>query len=236
MTPPTLNAMSSVRRFMMLSSHVIRSGIGRTSHRAPSSTQQLRAQRPLLGRDLSPQRRDASQEPATRLARREGPTTESSSCARSVRSVVRSLHRSNPRTGTPRGSLPMDVSQPVPRPPGSVAGRSTPPRIASTSGAGAAGDWRWRCACPSSGSATRLLAGHPIVPSLPAILRERPEWSLLSVLVTVIAVRVMLVPAIGAGRSPHTVVRPRRLRRCDSPTWSVPPTPIARRSTRSTCS
>ncbi|MDP2292928.1 MAG: AAA family ATPase [Actinomycetota bacterium] len=68
----------------------------------------------------------------------------------------------------------------------------------------------WRLALascvPIMWVAARVLSGHPIVPSVPTFLRERPEWLLLSVLVTVLAI-ALIVPAVAAGRSPHTVVR-----------------------------
>ena len=53
----------------------------------------------------------------------------------------------------------------------------------------------------------RELSGNPVRPGLPAIIRESPELALLVVLMSVMML-LMLVPYIGAGRSPHTVLRP----------------------------
>lgn len=53
----------------------------------------------------------------------------------------------------------------------------------------------------------RELSGNPVRPGLPAIIRESPELALLVVLMSVMLL-LMLVPYIGAGRSPHTVLRP----------------------------
>ncbi|MBU6315395.1 MAG: AAA family ATPase [Acidobacteria bacterium] len=53
----------------------------------------------------------------------------------------------------------------------------------------------------------RELSGNPVRPGLPAIIRESPELALLVILMSVMML-LMLVPYIGAGRSPHTVLRP----------------------------
>ncbi|MFM7687016.1 MAG: AAA family ATPase [Actinomycetota bacterium] len=53
----------------------------------------------------------------------------------------------------------------------------------------------------------RELSGNPVRPGLPNIIRESPELALLVVLMSVMML-LMLVPYIGAGRSPHTVLRP----------------------------
>ncbi len=53
----------------------------------------------------------------------------------------------------------------------------------------------------------RDLSGNPVSFGLPAIIRDSPELSLLVVLMMVM-VLMMLIPYVGAGRSPHTVLRP----------------------------
>jgi len=53
----------------------------------------------------------------------------------------------------------------------------------------------------------RELSGNPVRPGLPAIIRQSPELALLVVLMSVMML-LMLVPYIGAGRSPHTLLRP----------------------------
>jgi ATP-dependent Zn protease len=53
----------------------------------------------------------------------------------------------------------------------------------------------------------RELSGNPVRPGLPAIIRDSPELSLLVILMGVMML-MMIVPYIGAGRSPHTVLRP----------------------------
>lgn len=53
----------------------------------------------------------------------------------------------------------------------------------------------------------REFSGNPVSPGLPAIIRESPELALLVVLMAVM-MSMMLIPYIGAGRSPHTVLRP----------------------------
>ena len=54
---------------------------------------------------------------------------------------------------------------------------------------------------------TRELMGNPVKPGLPAIIRDSPEISLLIVLMAVM-MSMMILPYIGAGRSPHTLLRP----------------------------
>jgi ATP-dependent Zn protease len=53
----------------------------------------------------------------------------------------------------------------------------------------------------------RELIGNPVGFGPPTIIRESPELSLLVVLMAVM-VLMMLIPYLGAGRSPHTVLRP----------------------------
>ena len=53
----------------------------------------------------------------------------------------------------------------------------------------------------------RELSGNPVRPGMPAIIRDSPELALLVVLMAVM-MSLMLIPYIGAGRSPHTVLRP----------------------------
>jgi ATP-dependent Zn protease len=53
----------------------------------------------------------------------------------------------------------------------------------------------------------RELSGNPVRLGLPAIIRESPELALLVVLMSVMML-LMLVPYLGAGRSPHTLLRP----------------------------
>lgn len=53
----------------------------------------------------------------------------------------------------------------------------------------------------------RELSGNPVHPGLPAIIRNSPELTLLVILMAVM-MSLMLVPYIGAGRSPHTLLRP----------------------------
>ena len=53
----------------------------------------------------------------------------------------------------------------------------------------------------------RELSGNPVRPGLPAIIRQSPELALLVVLMSVMML-LMLVPYLGAGRSPHTLLRP----------------------------
>ena len=53
----------------------------------------------------------------------------------------------------------------------------------------------------------REFTGNPVSPGLPAIVRDSPELTLLVILMGVM-MSMMLIPYIGAGRSPHTVLRP----------------------------
>ena len=53
----------------------------------------------------------------------------------------------------------------------------------------------------------REFTGNPVSPGLPAIIRDSPELALLVILMGVM-MGMMLIPYIGAGRSPHTVLRP----------------------------
>ena len=53
----------------------------------------------------------------------------------------------------------------------------------------------------------RELTGHPVSPGLPPIVRNSPELTLLVVLLALMA-GLALLPYLGAGRSPHTVLRP----------------------------
>lgn len=53
----------------------------------------------------------------------------------------------------------------------------------------------------------RWFTGDPVHPGLPAIIRNSPELSLLVVLL-VLMFGMMLLPYVGAGRSPHTLLRP----------------------------
>ncbi|MEI8238386.1 MAG: AAA family ATPase [Actinomycetota bacterium] len=53
----------------------------------------------------------------------------------------------------------------------------------------------------------REFSGNPVSPGLPTIITKSPELALLVVLMGVM-MAMMLVPYIGAGRSPHTVLRP----------------------------
>ena len=53
----------------------------------------------------------------------------------------------------------------------------------------------------------RELSGDPIRPGLPAIVRDSPEITLLIVLLGLMGA-LAVVPYIGAGRSPHTLLRP----------------------------
>ena len=52
----------------------------------------------------------------------------------------------------------------------------------------------------------RWFSGNPVKPGLPAIVRNSPEISLLIVLLALMFL-MMLVPYLGAGRSPHTLLR-----------------------------
>ena len=54
----------------------------------------------------------------------------------------------------------------------------------------------------------REFSGNPVSPGLPAIIRESPELSLLAVMM-VIMLSMMVVPMMVAGRSSHTVLRPK---------------------------
>jgi len=54
----------------------------------------------------------------------------------------------------------------------------------------------------------REFSGNPVSPGLPAIIRESPELSLLAVMM-VIMLSLMVVPMMVAGRSSHTVLRPK---------------------------
>ena len=54
----------------------------------------------------------------------------------------------------------------------------------------------------------REFSGNPVSPGLPAIIRESPELSLLAVMM-VIMLGMMVVPMMVAGRSSHTVLRPK---------------------------
>ncbi len=53
----------------------------------------------------------------------------------------------------------------------------------------------------------RQFTGNPVSPGLPAIVRDSPELTLLVILMGLM-MGMMLIPYIGAGRSPHTVLRP----------------------------
>ena len=54
----------------------------------------------------------------------------------------------------------------------------------------------------------RELGGNPVSPGLPAIIRNSPELSLLA-LMMLIMLALMLVPMMAAGRSSHTMLRPK---------------------------
>ena len=54
----------------------------------------------------------------------------------------------------------------------------------------------------------REFSGNPVSPGLPAIIRDSPELSLLAVMM-VIMLSMMVVPMMVAGRSSHTVLRPK---------------------------
>ncbi len=53
----------------------------------------------------------------------------------------------------------------------------------------------------------REFSGNPMRLGMPAIIRDSPELALLVILMTVM-MSLMFIPYIGAGRSPHTVLRP----------------------------
>ena len=53
----------------------------------------------------------------------------------------------------------------------------------------------------------RELSGDPVRPGLPAIVRESPELTLLVVLLGLMGM-LALLPYLGAGKSPHTLLRP----------------------------
>ena len=53
----------------------------------------------------------------------------------------------------------------------------------------------------------RELSGNPVQPGMPAVIRDSPELALLVVLMSMMML-LMLVPYVGAGRSPHTLLRP----------------------------
>jgi len=53
----------------------------------------------------------------------------------------------------------------------------------------------------------RELSGDPVRPGLPAIVRESPELTLLVVLLGLMGA-LALLPYLGAGKSPHTLLRP----------------------------
>ncbi|CAB4889722.1 unannotated protein [freshwater metagenome] len=53
----------------------------------------------------------------------------------------------------------------------------------------------------------RELIGNPVSPGLPSIVRNSPELSLLVVLLVLMA-SMTLIPYLGAGKSPHTILRP----------------------------
>ena len=53
----------------------------------------------------------------------------------------------------------------------------------------------------------RELSGDPVRPGLPAIVRESPELTLLVVLLGMMGM-LALLPYLGAGKSPHTLLRP----------------------------
>jgi cell division protease FtsH len=53
----------------------------------------------------------------------------------------------------------------------------------------------------------REFSGNPVRLGMPAIIRDSPELALLVVLMAVM-MSLMFIPYIGAGRSPHTVLRP----------------------------
>ncbi|MEI7548057.1 MAG: AAA family ATPase, partial [Actinomycetota bacterium] len=69
--------------------------------------------------------------------------------------------------------------------------------------------WKWvvLLAVPLIWFWVRDLSGNPVSPGLPAIVTDSPELSLLVILM-VAMFGMMLIPYIGAGRSPHTVLRP----------------------------
>ncbi|MEO7397802.1 MAG: hypothetical protein ABIW84_04490, partial [Ilumatobacteraceae bacterium] len=52
----------------------------------------------------------------------------------------------------------------------------------------------------------RELSGDPVRPGLPAIIRDSPELTLLVLLLGMMGC-LALIPYIGAGRSPHTLLR-----------------------------
>ena len=52
----------------------------------------------------------------------------------------------------------------------------------------------------------RELTGNPVSPGLPSIVRSSPELSLLVVLLVLMAA-MTLIPYLGAGKSPHTMLR-----------------------------
>ena len=53
----------------------------------------------------------------------------------------------------------------------------------------------------------RELTGDPLSPGLPQVIRDSPELTILVVLI-VLMFGMMLIPFVGAGRSPHTLLRP----------------------------
>ena len=53
----------------------------------------------------------------------------------------------------------------------------------------------------------REIIGNPVSPGLPSIIRNSPELSLLVVLLVLMAA-MTLIPYLGAGKSPHTLLRP----------------------------
>ena len=76
----------------------------------------------------------------------------------------------------------------------------------------------------------REFDGNPVSFGPPAIIRDSPELALLVVLMSVMML-LMLVPYIGAGRSPHTVLRPEDSKMRLADVVGAEP-PRARRSTR----
>src|SRR5215207_6723719 len=53
----------------------------------------------------------------------------------------------------------------------------------------------------------RELIGDPVRPGLPALIRNSPELAFLVILLVLMGM-LALLPYLGAGRSPHTLLRP----------------------------
>ena len=53
----------------------------------------------------------------------------------------------------------------------------------------------------------REFTGNPVSPGLPSIIRSSPEMSLLVILLVLMGA-MTLIPYLGAGKSPHTMLRP----------------------------